>query len=79
MERHRPPARCAAPNATGAAEGGIPVEASITDVTSLVSAVGVLWIALRLERLAGGLRAVQDDVRSHVNAAGLHHTHSTQT
>lgn len=28
--------------------------------------------AFRLERLAGGLKAVQDDVRAHVNAPGLH-------
>ncbi len=44
----------------------------IGDVAALVSAVGVLWIALRLERLAGGLKSVQEDVRAHVNAPGLH-------
>ena len=48
----------------------------LTLALSLVSAVGVLWLAFRLERLAGGLRgglrAVQDDVRAHVNAPGLH-------
>ncbi len=54
------------------------MDVSVTDVTSLVSAVGVLWIALRLERLAGGLQALQADVRAHVNAAGLHQTHTTR-
>ena len=46
--------------------------AILTLVLSLVSAVGVLWIALRLERVAGRLDSVQEDVRSHVNMPGLH-------
>ena len=46
------------------------VEATL--LLSLVSAVGVLWIGFRLERLAGGLKSVQDDVRAHVNTPGLH-------
>ena len=48
------------------------VIAILTLLLSLVSAVGVLWIALRLERVAGRLDAVQEDVRSHVNMPGLH-------
>ena len=48
------------------------VIAVLTLLLSLVSAVGVLWIALRLERVAGRLDSVQEDVRSHVNMPGLH-------
>ena len=44
----------------------------IGDVAALVSAVGVLWVAFRLERFAGGLKSVQEDVRAHVNTPGLH-------
>ena len=44
----------------------------LTLLLSLVSAVGVLWIALRLERFGGRLYSVQEDVRSHVNMPGLH-------
>ena len=46
--------------------------AILTLLLSLVSAVGVLWIALRHERVAGRLDSVQEDVRSHVNMPGLH-------
>ncbi|MCY3846147.1 MAG: hypothetical protein OXH69_21690 [Acidobacteria bacterium] len=48
------------------------VIAILTLLLSLVTAVGVLWIALRLERVAGRLDSVQEDVRSHVNMPGLH-------
>ena len=48
------------------------VIAVLTLLLSLVSAVGVLWIALRLERVAGRLDSVQEDGRSHVNMPGLH-------
>ena len=44
----------------------------LTLTLSLVSACGVLWLAFRFERLAGGLKSVQDDVRVHVNTPGLH-------
>ena len=49
--------------------------AILTLVLSLVSAIGVLWIAMRLERVAGRLDSVQEDVRSHVNMPGLHSPH----
>ena len=48
------------------------VTAILTLLLSLVSAVGVLWIALRLERVAGRFDSVQEGVRSHVNMPGLH-------
>ena len=38
--------------------------AVLTLLASLVSAIGVLWIAFRLERGAGRLDAVPGDVRS---------------
>ena len=41
------------------------VTAVLTLLLSLVSAIGVLWIVLRLERVAGRPGAVRDDVRSH--------------
>ncbi len=44
----------------------------LTLVLSLVSAVGVLWVAFRLERLTGRMDSTQDDLRAHVNAPGLH-------
>ena len=40
------------------------VTAVLTLLLSLVSAIGVLWIVLRLERVAGRPGAVRDDVRS---------------
>lgn len=46
--------------------------AVLTLLLSLVSAIGVLWIALRLERVTGRLDSVEKDVRSHVNMPGLH-------
>lgn len=46
--------------------------AVLTLLLSLVSAIGVLWIALRLERVTGRLDSVEQDVRSHVNMPGLH-------
>ena len=48
------------------------VIAILTLLLSLVSAVGVLWIALRLERVTGRLDSVQENVQSHVNMPGLH-------
>ena len=48
------------------------VIAVLTLLLSLVSATGVLWIALRLERLGGRLDSVEEDVRSHLNMPGLH-------
>ena len=46
--------------------------AVLTLLLSLVSACGVLWIAFRLERLAGRVDSVQEDLRAHVNMPGLH-------
>ena len=46
--------------------------ASLTLLLSLVSAVGVLWIALRLETCRRAPRLGVGDVRSHVNMPGLH-------
>ena len=46
--------------------------AVLTLLLSLVSASGVLWIAFRLERLAGRVDSVQEDLRAHVNMPGLH-------
>ncbi len=46
--------------------------AVLTLLLSLVSACGVLWIAFHLERLAGRVDSVQEDLRAHVNMPGLH-------
>ena len=46
--------------------------AVLTLLLSLVSASGVLWIAFRLERLAGRADSVREDLRAHVNMPGLH-------
>lgn len=46
--------------------------AVLTLLLSLASASGVLWIAFRLERLAGRVDCIQEDLRAHVNMPRLH-------
>ena len=49
---------------------------TLTDLLTAAAAFGGfavgVWVAFRLERIAGRVDSVQEDVRTHVNAPGLH-------